>query len=150
MGKKAVGWLRNTRNLLWNPCSWQLSMETFQKTLWYLWKGQNAAELLQLHCPGRWEVEKVWHRDAGAPGILWTWITCYFYASAVCVQVRGWCLMDQGIGMKNYRSAINQCPCESRFSSMCAGVQTVESLCKQSSRPSGWREGLGYGPNYNL
>lgn len=87
------------RSLLWSPCSRQLSVETFQKDSWYPWKGQSAANLLQLRCPGRREVGKVWHRDAGAPGMLWSWIMWCFYASAVCVQVCGRCLMAQGISM---------------------------------------------------
>lgn len=87
------------RSLLWNLCSWQLSVETFQKASRYLWKGQNAVDVLQLLCPGKLEEGKVWHRDVGAPGTLWSGITWYFYAYAVCVQVCGWCLMAQGISM---------------------------------------------------
>lgn len=87
------------KSLLWNFCSWQLSLKTFQKASWYLWKGQNAADVLQLCCPGKQEEGKVWHRDVGAPGMLWSWIMWYFYAYAVCVQVCGRCLMAQGISM---------------------------------------------------
>lgn len=87
------------RRLLWNLCSWQLSVETFQKASWYLWKGQNAADVLQLHCLGKWDEGKVWHGDVGALGMLWSWIMGYFYAYAVCMQVCGWCLVAQGISM---------------------------------------------------
>lgn len=87
------------RSVLWNLCSWQLSVETFQKALWYPWKGQNAADVLQLPCPGKQGAGKVWHRDVGAPGMLWSWIMWYFYAYAVCVQVCGRCSMAQGISM---------------------------------------------------
>lgn len=34
------------RSLLWNQCSWQLSVETLQKDLWYPWNGQNAVNLV--------------------------------------------------------------------------------------------------------
>lgn len=127
------------RKLLWNLCSWQLSVETFQKATWYLWKGQNAADVLQLCCPGKWDEGKVWHGDAGAPGVLWSWIMWYFLLmQCVCRYVGDvWWLRELAWAWKALQ--IHQCPSKRRLSSWYAVVLTVEPLCRQSASSSALR-----------
>lgn len=86
------------RKLLWNLCSWQLSVETFQKASWYL-EGPKCSRCAAVVLP----------RETGQrEGLAWEMLElqvccgaelCDIFMLMQCVQVCGRCLVAQGISM---------------------------------------------------